>query len=367
MDYILQNPFLTKINRFFNRTTTTKPSVKTPNYFFIETIDQFDIIKIAKADGIIIGNTTLTTAQGLLTIIRSANQRMVYLKPVFVSSLALYESLKHQVDGWYQPSDMQQLVATTTSINNRMKDLESDATNRDTPSNILRKTVQYLYTRTINELRPYAANASNMTYAFPFVNSIFPVNRSLEVAQILEIGVVEEWLEKEVVEKVKIDTATIEINAFKLTFVGEQLAKFGYYVAPKTIDLPEGILGLAPFQKLVNKELANVQEKQHDSFLIELGLIQKNISFLTAKAQEELALDCLLYLQKNGLKNVSFGFTPTNKLWLLLPNSTPKVAIAKAEKAFSTLQQMLRGILDVQNSLLELKLFKLQEKLPVIQ
>ena len=367
MNYTIQNHFLTKISRFFTRTVTATSSVETPNYLFLESIHQFDIIKIAKADGVIIGNTTLTAAQELLTIIRSANQRMVYLKPIFITSLALYESLKHQVDGWYQPSEMQQLVATTTSINNRIKELVSDATNRDKPSNILRKTVQYLYTRKVNNLTPYATKESNISYAFPFVNSIFPANKSLEVAQILEIGIVEEWLEKEVMDRVEVEVTTFDINEFKLTFAGEQLAKFGYYLAPKTIGLPEGILGLAPFQKLVQKELINVHEKQHESFLLQLGLIQKNISFLTTKAQEELALDCLLYLQKNGVKNASFGFTPTHKLWLLLPNSTPKAAIAKAENAFGTLQKMLREIMDVQKPLLELNMFKVQEQLPVIR
>jgi len=216
-------------------------------------------------------------------------------------------------------------------------------------------------------LTPYASEASPINYAFPFVNDIIPVHKSLEAAQILAIGIVEEWLEENRLDKVVVDGSIIEINEFRITFAGEQLAKFGYYVAPKTIGLPEGILGLAPFQKLVDKELANVQTKQHESFLVELGLIQKNLSFLTAKAQEELALDCLLFLQKNGLKNATLGFTPTHKLWLLLPDSTPKAAIAKAEKAFTTLQKMLRGILDVQKPLLELNMFKVQEQLPVIR
>ena len=367
MNYTLQNHFLTKIGRFFNRTTTAVATTEKTNFFHLNHISQFDIIKIAKADALIIGDTDITTAQELLQVIRSANQRMIYLKPVFITSLALYESLKHQVDGWYQPSNMQQLIATATSINARTKELESDATNRDAKSNVLRKTVQYLYTREKAKLSPYASEASNINYTFPFINSLFPASKSLEVAQILETGVIEEWLEKEVVDTVKIGVANIEINKFTITFAGEQLAKFGYYVAPKTIGLPEGILGLVPFQKLVQQELAQVQQNQHQSFLLELGLIQKNLTFLTAKAQEELALDCLIYLQKNGVANAQFGFTPTNQLWLLLPDFTEERAISTAKKAFADLQKMLRSILDSSQSLLELNMFKVQECLPEIK
>jgi len=366
MNYTFQNHFLTKIGRFFTKTTAVPAITESPNFHYLDNVAQFDIIKIAMADAVVIGKTDLTTIKELLQLIRSANQRMVYLKPVFLSSLALYETLKHQVDGWYQPSELQQLTATATSINQRIKALESDATNRDTKSNVLRKTVQYLYTRKASNLQAYYLADPDINYAFPFVSSLFPVDRNLEVAQILEIGVVEEWLEKKVVDTINIDHSSTTINTFSITFAGEQLAKFGYYVAPKTIGLPEGILGLAPFQKLIKQELAHVQQNQHQSFLLELGLIQKNLSFLSEKAQEELALDCLLYLQKSGIQ-ASFGFTPSHQLWLLLPNFTDKTAIATAKKVFTSLQKMLREILDISTPLLELNMFKVQEQLPVIQ
>ena len=128
MNYTLQNHFLTKIGRFFTRTTAAVATTEKTNFFHLNHVSQFDIIKIAKADGLIIGDTDITTAQELLKIVRSANQRMVYLKPVFVTSLALYESLKHQVDGWSPTSEIPQLRATATSINARTKELESDAT-----------------------------------------------------------------------------------------------------------------------------------------------------------------------------------------------------------------------------------------------
>ncbi len=367
MNYTLQNHFLTKIGRFFTRTTAAAERTENTNFFHLNHIHQFDIIKIAKADGLVIGTTDKTTTQELLQIIRSANQRMVYLKPVFLSSLALYESLKYQVDGWYQPSELQQLTATAASINQRVKDLESDATNRDVKSNVLRKTVQYLYTRGKSTLVPYASEATNMNYAFPFVNNLLPTNKSLEAAQILETGVIEEWLEKEVIDTINIGVANIEINKFNITFAGEQLAKFGYYIRPKTIGLPEGILGLVPFQKLVQQELAHVQQNQHQSFLLELGLIQKNLSFLSPKAQEELALDCLIYLQKNGVANAKFGFTPSNKLWLLLPDFSEAAAIATAKKAFADLQKILQSVLDASQSLLELNMYKMQDCLPEIK
>lgn len=367
MNYTLQNHFLAKIGRLFTRTTAMKPVAEKANFFFLESVEQFDIIKIATADAIIIGDTDSRTVQTLLQIIRSANQRMVYLKPVFIKSLALYESLQNQVDGWYQPSDLQQLTATATSINSRIKELESDATNRDVKSHVLRKVVQYLYTRQANNLQPYLSEVTTTNYVYPFVNSFFSETKPLEIIQLLEIGVVEEWLEKKRVKSNVIAEATIEINEFKITFAGEQLAKFGYYVAPKNIGLPEGILGLAPFQKLVEQELVHTQQHQHQSFLIELGLIQKNLSFLSAKAQEELALDCLLYLQKSGIDKASFGFTPTHQLWLLLPDLSDKTAIEVAENSFASLQKMLREILDVTQPLLELNMFRVQEQLPVIQ
>ena len=367
MNYTLQNHFLAKIGRLFSRTMTNTPTTKSASFFFLESVEQFDIIKIATADAVIIRHTDISTAQALLKIIRLANQRMVYLKPVFIASLALYESLKHQVDGWYQPSEIPQLTATATSINLRMKELTSDATNRDVKSNVLRKTVQYLYTRQENSLQPYFSEASTINYIYPFVDSLFSETKRIEVAQLLEIGVVEEWLEQVVIDTIETGKQTIKINAFNITFAGEQLAKFGYYVAPKTIGLPEGVLGLAPFQKLVQQELVHVQENQHQSFLLELGLIQKNLSFLSPKAQEELALDCLLYLQKGGVAKASFGFTPTNQLWLLLPDLSDKVAIAIAETAFASLQKMLREVLDISQPLIELNMFRVQEQLPVIE
>ena len=244
---------------------------------------------------------------------------------------------------------------------------QCEVLNRDVQSNVLRKTVQYLYTREKTNLSPYASEASNINYAFPFVNSLFPTNKSLAIAQILETGVIEEWLEKEVVDTIKIGVAKIKINKFTITFAGEQLAKFGYYVAPKTIGLPEGILGLVPFQKLVQQELAHIQKNQHQSFLLELGLIQKNLTFLTPKAQAELALDCLIYLQKNGIANAHFGFTPSNQLWLLLTDLTEETAITTAKKAFADLQKMLRSVLDASHSLLELNMFKVQGCLPEIK
>jgi len=367
MNYTLQNHFLTKIGRLFTRTTTPSTNAEKANFFFLERVEQFDIIKIAASDAVIIDSTDVTTAQALLQVIRSANQRMVYLKPIFISSLALYESLKHQVDGWYQPNDIQQLMATATLINQRMKELESDATNRDVKSNVLRKAVQYLYTRPTNTLKPYLLEGATNNYAYPFISNLFPITKQNEVISLLAIGIVEEWLESRAIDKVTNEGETIEINEFKITFAGEQLAKFGYYVAPKTIGLPEGILGLAPFQKLVEQELVHTQQNQHQSFLLELGLVQKNLTFLSAKAQEELALDCLLYLQKSGIDKASFGFTPTHQLWLLLPDLNDKAAIEVAEKAFSSLQKMLREILDSTQPLLELNMFRLQGQLPVIQ
>jgi len=367
MNYTLQNHFLAKIGRLFTRTSTPTSTTEKANFFFLESVEQFDIAKIAAAEAVIIQPTDLTTAQTLLQVIRSANQRMVYLKPIFISSLALYESLKHQVDGWYQPTDTQQLMATATSINKRMKALASDATNRDTKSNVLRKTVQYLYTRQGNNLTPYLSATTTTDYIYPFVSNLTSISKQLAVTQLLEIGVVEEWLERQVIDTVTIGAETIEINEFKITFAGEQLAKFGYYIAPKTIGLPEGILGLAPFQKLIEQELVVTQQNQHQSFLLKLGLIQKNLAFLTPQAQEELALDCLLYLQKSGIDNAHYGFTPSHQLWLLLPDLSDKAAIEIAEKAFSSLQKMLREILDSTQPLLELNMFRLQDQLPVIQ
>ncbi len=367
MNYTLQNHFLAKIGRLFARTTFKTSIAEKANLFFLENLEQFDISKIAAADAVVIGQTDVSTARALLHALRSANQRMVYLKPIFIESLALYESLQHQVDGWYQPNDMQQLTATATSINKRMKELESDATNRDIKSNVLRKTVQYLYTRKTNELSPYLSDHVSTDSNYPFISSLFPTTKNKAVLQLLEIGIVEEWLEQAVVNTNSIEGTKVENKTFKLTFAGEQLAKFGYYVAPKTIGLPEGILGLAPFQKLVEQELVHTQQNQHQSFLVELGLIQKNLAFLSAKAQEELALDCLLYLQKNGIAKASFGFTPSHQLWLLLPNLSDKAAIEVAEKAFASLQKMLREILDSTQPLLALNMFRVQEELPVIQ
>ena len=367
MNDTLQNHFFAKIGRLFNRMTVTTARQQTTQICRLSAIYQFDIVKIALADFVVIDAADIATTKALLKAIRSANQRMVYLKPIYITSLALYESLQHQVDGWYQPSQKQPLVTTATVINRRIKELESDPTNRDLKSNILRKTVQYLYTRGIKQLTPYASELSATTYAFPFVNSIFPVSKNLEVAQILETGVIEEWLEKEVVHTIEIDHSTIEINNFTITFAGEQLAKFGYYIEPKTIGLPAGILGLAPFQKLIQEELTHVQQKQHQSFLLEMGLIQQNLSFLTPKAQKELALDCLLYLQKSGISTAHFGFTPSNQFWLLLPAFTEAKAIATAENAFQSIQKMLREVLDSTQPLLELNLFNMQDCLPDIR
>lgn len=367
MNYTLQNHFLAKIGRLFARTTVKTPIAEKANLFFLDNLEQFDIIKIAAADAVVIGQTDISTARTLLQALRSANQRMVYLKPIFIKSLALYESLQHQVDGWYQPDDMQQLMATATSINHRMQELESDATNRELKSNVLRKTVQYLYTRKTDELSPYLSDQLSTDYIYPFISSLFPTTKNKAVRQLLEIGVVEEWLEQTVVDTSIVEGTKIDIKQFKLTFAGEQLARFGYYIAPKTIGLPEGILGLAPFQKLVAEELVRTQQNQHQSFLVELGLIQKNLAFLSAKAQEELALDCLLFLQKNGIAKASFGFTPSHQLWLLLPNFSDKAAIEVAEKAFASLQKMLREILDSTQPLLALNMFRVQEELPVIQ
>lgn len=366
MNYTLQNHFLTKIGRFFTRTTAS-PSITQPiNFYHLDNIHQFDIIKIAATDGVVINSNDLQVALELLQVIRSANQRMVYLKPIFITSLTLYEILKQQVDGWYQPSERQQLIKTATSINLRLKELESDATTRDTKSNVLRKVVQFLYTREKGSLHPYFSATSDINYAFPFISNLFPINKNSAVAQTLDIGVTEEWLEKKQVDTIKGNHKTIDINDYILTFAGEQLAKFGYYIAPKTIGLPEGILGLAPFQKLVQRELAHVQQNKHQSFLLELGLIQKNLSFLSTKAQEELALDCLLFLQKSGIQ-ASFGFTPSHQLWLLLPELTEQSAIASAKKVFANLQNMLREILDISKPLVELNMFKVQEQLPLIQ
>ncbi|MFK7983083.1 MAG: hypothetical protein AB8G86_24100 [Saprospiraceae bacterium] len=367
MNYTLQNHFLAKIGRFFTRTTVKTPIAEKTNLFFLENLEQFDIIKIATADAVVIGQTDISTARALLQMLRSANQRRVYLKPIFIKSLALYESLQHQVDGWYQLNDMQQLMATAASINNRMQELESDATNRDIKSNVLRKTVQYLYTRKTDKLSPYLSETGTTANIYPFINSLFPTTKNTEVLQLLEIGVVEEWLEAAAIDTHIVEGTKIDSKAFKLTFAGEQLAKFGYYIAPKTIGLPEGILGLAPFQKLVEQELVHTQQNQHQSFLLELGLIQKNFTFLSAKAQEELALDCLCYLQKNGIAKASFGFTPSHQLWLLLPDFSDKAAIEVAEKAFASLQKMLREILDSTQPLLTLNMFRVQEALPVIQ
>ena len=367
MNYTLQNHFLAKIGRLFTRTTAATSLAEKANFFFLNNMEQFDISKIAAADAVVIEQTDKATVQTLLRVIRSANQRMVYLKPVFISSLALYESLQHQVDGWYQPSEIKKLKATATSINHLMNELESDATNREVKSNVLRKTVQYLYTRPTKKLTPYLVEKINKGEIFyPFISNLFSTVKQSEIIALLEIGVSEEWLEQ-TMHTLTIGTDNIKTNAFKLTFAGEQLARFGYYIAPKTIGLPEGILGLAPFQKLIDEEVVNVHQNQHQSFLLELGLIQQNLSFLSAKAQEELALDCLLFLQKSGIDKASFGFTPSQKLWLLLPDFSDEAAIKAAQKVFASLQKMLREILDSSQPLLELNLFKIQDCMPKIQ
>lgn len=132
------------------------------------------------------------------------------------------------------------------------------------------------------------------------------------------------------------------------------------------LELPVGILPIDSFQQLVDKEKAQIQKTNHNSFILQLNLIHKNCGFLKEEAQKILALDCLKHLQKNGLGNLDLGFSDSGKLWLLLCNSDESIAINNAKTAFNLLRKFLRAELDIQLPLVELNMYKVNCPMPII-
>ena len=126
--------------------------------------------------------------------------------------------------------------------------------------------------------------------------------------------------------------------------------------------LPTGILAITPFKASVEEEL----QLGNQSFLLKFGLDKENCSFLSAKKQKDLALDCVKLLYKSGLGAKSLAFSPTGNFWVLLTNKSENSAITKANVAFKIVQKLLREELDVHQSLLALNMYKIQDCLPEI-
>ena len=362
----LHKDFFARIGKLFSFPKTAYTKVKSHNFFFLNNSDQFDPQRIAASSAVIISNTSFEETTQLLRTIRKSIQRNIYLKPIFLeTSPEIYASLQYQVDGYFEKGHLPLIKERAAGINRLIKDLKVDATQRDIPSSVLVKTVQFLWTRGEQFLKTYTDTKSSTGYAFSFIHSFFPLHKTQLIEDILAIGVKEEWFAPHTVAQQDKDP----VLAYVMTLAGEQLAISGYYEEPKQKKpvLPEGILPLVPFKTLVASELAEVKQKNRQSFLLQLGLIHKNIDFLSKAAQEELALDCLKLIQQNeGMKD-TLAFTPNSKLWMLVSDSTEALAIQKAEHIFGQLQQMLRKVLDIDQPLLELNMFKLKGKLPVIQ
>lgn len=365
MNNALQKGFFANIGRLFKRPQSSFSTDSINGFIVLEGLSQFDAIQIATSDAILIKNATLDETKKILHSIRSAKQREVYLKPVFLQSRGIYEQLGEQVDGLCATKgQLESIKNKALKINAWSQRLKVDATNRDIKSNILVKTVQYLYTREALVLKPYPSKESPIDYSFPFINSFFSETDNLDLIKLLETGVIEEWLTKATEATTVVDGKTIEINDYTLTLAGEDLARSGYYEINKENQaLPEGILPILPFKNKVAEALKTANQQ---SYLIKFNLINHNLSFLSTKAQEELARDCVKYLQKINTKEASISFTPDSNLWLLLPNSNDELAIDKAEFLFGKLKQMLRGILDINQPLLELNMYKVADCIPKI-
>ncbi|MEM6320540.1 MAG: hypothetical protein AAF960_22920 [Bacteroidota bacterium] len=365
MNTTLSENLLSKIGNWF-----AKPKIRRinlPDFTFLENLEDISFKTIAKRNGIIIGHTDEVTTKSIIRTLRTCNDRNVFLKPIFLESLTLYEILENQVDGVFKFSQLVQIRAKSNQICAYIDHLHINPSEKDAVANCLVKTTQFLYTRNVDKLVPYPSAFSNITYAYPLINGFFPIDCNLDLAKILETGVLQQWLSKTAVDRINFGEATIEINQFSLTLAGVQFAKYGYGQPPKSLELPEGILSIEPFQEKVQQVFTEATQDTPTRFVLQLALDAKNCAFLTEKTRKNLALDCLKWLQESSDSATTFGFSPQENLWLLLPNLSEKMAIQKAEMVFKTLQYRLREVLDIPHSLFELKMFKVGEEMPMIR
>lgn len=338
------------------------PSLQT-DFIFIHQLANCKEQKIALSKGVIITNIDVTDVFEMLKVIRSSNRKEVYLKPIFLSFPTADRALNEQVDGIYSIKQPHFAEHQADSINQRIEMVKKSASQRDVASTIISKAVQFLYTRNKECLTPFKQEESCIGYAYPFVNSFFPIAQNDELVSYLKQGVAESHLEETVINKVNYSKKQIEIGEYKLSFIGGKLAKEGYGEA-LVEELPKGVVKPVVFQTAINKEISRAKRDNHNSFLVQIGLIKENLAFLPAKAHRELSLECLEIAKRNFNALHTLTFSKDEKIWVLMPELTQQGAVKRVEQVFFYLQKLLHDNLDTQQSLLEVNIYSVLQDLP---
>lgn len=173
-------------------------------FLFIESLEQSTAPSIAYACGLIIRNLSKGEILEVIRNIRISTRPEVYLKPIFLQSTAIYEELKFQVDGCYNPNNVQLLKEEAMVIHGRIDKLPNVQIDTDLKTSVTFKAVQYLHTRAISTLEPYRTRSSNIGYALPFISSFSYANENIKLFRLLKEAVEEGLMEQTVVDKVNL-------------------------------------------------------------------------------------------------------------------------------------------------------------------
>lgn len=156
-------------------------------FLVLSSLVDYDVALLADADAVVMAELDPFDAQQVINEIRRARDKQTYLKPIF----GLHGEARPQTgsfDGFTDLTEMESIVHLTRRIMGRIEEVNTIVVPHDFERHVLFKQLAYLHTRDC-VLDPEASRSSKIGYAFPFIENLVSDGASLELLNILDLGI----------------------------------------------------------------------------------------------------------------------------------------------------------------------------------
>ncbi len=183
-------------NTLSNKETAVNSNVITSfgkTFYYFESFQTLKIEGLEKYDAIIIDAKDLEFAKIIIKKIRSHSDPEFYLKPVYLINNKASQDpyIKQLSDGIIVSFDqLSEIINDINLINSRIARIEISPSS-SFEIQVIKKTLNYLFTRDVNKLIPLTEVNSSIGYCYPVISVNFDVFEEIKALELLE------WAEKE--------------------------------------------------------------------------------------------------------------------------------------------------------------------------